>query len=83
MRWNARKNYHVISYSNHRIEIGILCPKCKENLSRVSMNYSVYKFWKSNTELIQNIFPEISKQTREILISGLCLDCQKEVFDND
>lgn len=31
-------------------------------------------------ELIQNVFPDLSAFDREVLISGLCYDCQSEIF---
>ena len=41
---------------------------------------------KQNLKLVfkvQNAFPYLTADEKELLVSGLCLDCQKEVFDSD
>lgn len=30
--------------------------------------------------LIQEIMPDVSTEVRECLVSGLCIECQKEIF---
>lgn len=38
-----------------------------------------YDRWKKG-ELIQRALPELSADEREVLISGICPECQKRIF---
>ncbi len=57
------------------VSIPIKCPKCAY-VSFVDVTKSELKAWRIDGELIQNAMPRLSVDEREILISGLCLDCQ-------
>ena len=51
------------------------CPKCVGSTS----GYEAYK----NDALIQNAFPELPPEERELLISGICNDCWNEMFSDE
>ena len=59
-------------------EIIKTCPICGTK-STVRIPLDAYNKW-TEGELIQHAWPEGSATDREILISGLCKDCQDEVF---
>lgn len=64
------------------------CPFCgKRTYSRIKCNDDQYMDYKFNydgltipNKPIQNIFPQLSKQQREHLKSGICRKCQKTIF---
>ena len=57
------------------------CPLC-HHTSFVEVAEASFAEWQ-NGELAQNAFPYLSATNREILISGLCPHCQKEIFGGD
>ena len=54
------------------------CPICGDE-SKCELDPEKYKRWQAG-ELCQNVWPEMSLEDREVLISGTCLDCQKVLF---
>ena len=61
-----------------------ICPMCDKSnefevdISKFDLNG--YQKWKNREMLIQNALPKLSPEEREVLISGLCFDCQKIIF---
>lgn len=64
-----------------KIAIEVRCPFCG-HVSIVGVNEKDYIAWDCG-ELAQNCFPYLDASEREILISGICLKCQNDVFDSD
>ena len=60
------------------INLLITCPICGATYE-VAVPADGYMAWQ-NGELIQNAMPTLSADERECLISGLCLDCQNDIF---
>lgn len=60
------------------LTLEITCPACG-NTHFVEVNEEDFLAWE-NGELAQNAFPYLSATEREQLISGLCLNCQSEIF---
>ena len=64
------------------------CPICgKDTKVIIRCNDDQYKDYRFNydgliipNKPIQSIFPNISKQQRETIKSGICRRCQKEIF---
>lgn len=84
MKWNARQYHRIINKSccGGFLLVEIPCPKCDYSHNTLLTNKE-YKRWVANNEKIQDIFPKANKVYREFLISGLCMKCQKEVFENE
>lgn len=61
------------------INIYKICPICGENLSVVVSDEQGFEYLYTD-KLVQEIFPDESATFREILISGICPKCQKEIF---
>ena len=62
-------------------KILVKCPQCgKEKIIEVDSEK-----WKRyiEGELIQNVFPDMSADVREELITGICSKCWKNIFLND
>ena len=64
---------------NGLIELAVTCPFCSK-WSKVRITKEKFERYAEGKEKVQDIFPELSADDREILISGICLDCQKKVF---
>ena len=64
------------------------CPICRNRTySRIKCNDNQYMDYNFNyhglihpNKPIQNIFPQLSKQQREHIKSGICRKCQKTIF---
>lgn len=54
-----------------------VCPFCNKPWS-IYVDKAGYKKWKDG-ELIQNVMPELKAEHRELLISGVCPKCWKEL----
>jgi hypothetical protein len=57
------------------------CPSCKQ-LYTILVPKPEYDLWCSG-ELIQKALVHTPTKTRESLLSGLCVNCQDIVFNND
>ena len=60
------------------ISVGFECPMCGE-YHMLTVDLEQYLNYQSG-ELVQDAFPHMSPTDRERFISGLCPDCQKEIF---
>ena len=58
------------------------CPLCG-TISHVTCDADAYDRYATTRTPIQEIFPDMDLHTREILISGMCLDCQARFFVED
>jgi hypothetical protein len=54
------------------------CRECKRTVS-VKMTQDAYRAWRGGI-LIQRALPEVSKDDRELLISGICGQCFTRMF---
>lgn len=58
------------------------CPICGTHKS-YDMNITLDQFteWSTNRDaLIQNVMPQLEPDEREVFITGMCFDCQSQVF---
>lgn len=63
-------------------KISRVCPFCG-HVSEIWVDDEVFKRMEDG-ELIQNILPDLPASEREVLISGICINCQEEIFaDSD
>jgi len=66
----------------NEVRITKTCPWCKKD-SLITIDYDKWQRWQDG-ELIQNVFPEMSRSKREILISGTHPKCWDEMWgEND
>ena len=65
-------------YSDEMIEIATTCPFCGEDNS-INVKYSDYADYLAGA-LAQEAFPYLLAEEREMLISGMCPNCQKKMF---
>lgn len=60
------------------ITLEIRCPFCG-NFSLIDVLAEDFEKYQ-NGELVQNCFPYLDADERELLISGTCFKCQKDIF---
>lgn len=60
------------------ITILFTCPICGHE-HELTVDFEQYLTYQSG-ELVQDAFPHMSPTDRERFVSGLCPDCQEEVF---
>lgn len=74
------QNFNIISMEHILKNVGIkkTCPLCGKT-THIAVNGDDYEKWQNGT-LIQRAFPYMSAEEREVLITGLCYDCQAKVF---
>jgi len=58
-----------------------ICPFCDKHY-QVHVPDEVFIEWQ-NGKCIQDAWPDAKPETREMVISGICLDCQGEVFNDE
>lgn len=63
-------------------ELGLLCAGCGDELT-LYVRYTDYLDWQNGKKCCQNAFPYLPPASREILISHLCPECQKQIFGDD
>ena len=56
------------------------CVVCGKRHDPVILDAEKYYRWKKAGECIQDVFPEMTKDQLEILISGTCPECWDELF---
>jgi Fe2+ or Zn2+ uptake regulation protein len=81
IRYNQqeRKEREVVKMM--MIDIELVCLFCGQ-VHTVTCSAAGFSAWQ-NGALIQNALPELSAEEREALISGICPDCQSDIFGED
>jgi hypothetical protein len=59
--------------------VEVWCPEC-DCSEKFEMTRKQYKEWYYRTKPIQDIFPNIKYDKREMLISGICPSCWDKLF---
>lgn len=62
--------------------ISIQCKLCKK-IYDFDITEEQYEKYIHKEDLIQNIFPEIKPELRELFISKICPDCWNKLFPSD
>ena len=60
------------------ITLEFKCPLCGENSFIDVLAKDFEKYFSG--ELVQNCFPYLDASERELLISGICFDCQNKIL---
>lgn len=58
-----------------------VCVHCHEDVF-IGVSKEQYDRWYIKREYVQDVFPHIDYQLRELLISGTHPECWKEMFEN-
>lgn len=70
----------VDSVDADTVEITVVCPRCgRESKIRIPLAGFCDYFGGSHTH-VQDVFPGLEPELRELMVSGLCITCQEEIF---
>ncbi len=58
------------------------CPFC-HRINTVRVDKYKWRRWMLDRELIQNVWPEMSADMREVMISGSCPACYDKAFKDE
>lgn len=61
-----------------KLNIGYTCSECHET-TKLSLDREKYEEW-THGALIQNVFPNLTEDQRELMISGICGKCFDSLF---
>lgn len=67
--------------NNKEVTIITACPFCG-HANEIEVNEADYWDWQDG-ELVQNAFPYLSADEREMLISGICPKCWENTFGGE
>ena len=62
--------------------VAVPCKKCNE-VNEIDVDFEKFIAWRSSKMLIQEAFPELDADQRELLISGICPKCWDELFPSE
>lgn len=66
----------MIIFDNGKVTVKCSCGK----EFKLPITIDRYFEWKRSGEFVQNAFPELTASQRELLISGICEKCWRELF---
>ena len=70
----------VVSMNPKTVEVTVTCPRCGRE-SRVWVPLEGFNSYYGPEHVhVQDAFPELEPELRELLVSGLCITCQDEIF---
>ena len=72
---------HEVTVSKDKVSIDATCFQCKTTHHFI-LNKDQYLDWQIGMR-IQNAFPEMDPDTRELLISGICGTCFDNLFGEE
>ena len=68
-------------YEKHTFTVWKNCPICgKRHYIKRQVTDNQYIDYQIRMKPLQAIFPEMTKQDREFLKTGICKQCQKDIF---
>ena len=73
--------YELIPFSDDVI-VTTQCPVCHA-YNEMKVNHDALDKFIYHGALIQNVFPDLSPEDRERLITGICPDCWTNTFGGD
>lgn len=67
---------------SNTVNVEVKCPFCNKLSTIFDVPKDAYdKF--ENGELVQRAFPNMSSTDREMLITGMCKECQENIFGKE
>ena len=65
-----------------KIKVTTQCPMCGRKHDIV-VDAEAYTNWRTGKGLIQECFPDMSAEEREMLITGTCPECWNDMFSDE
>lgn len=72
----------MIKGDSKNVVVEVTCPFCGK-VSTLTLPTDGYTAWKLNGVLVQDAFPALSAEDRELLISGICPTCWDGMFPDE
>lgn len=72
---------YLATLQKETMDITVTCPNCTAKRT-ITVSKAGHKAWMSGT-LIQNAFPDLSKDDREGLMTGICPTCWNKMFKDE
>ena len=72
----------MIKGDSKNVVVEVTCPFCGK-VSVLTLPTDGYTAWKLNGVLVQDAFPALSAEDRELLISGICPTCWDGMFPDE
>lgn len=79
--YKVRGRPHIVAYDVQTGEVMVQCRLCQTDYHIVKVDPEMMEAWLDG-KLIQNVMPHLTKQERELLISGTCDLCWNKLFAN-
>lgn len=67
---------------DNSVEVKIFC-SCCNNSKTFNITRIQYEDWQNNRRLVQDIFPDMDKDMREMFITGICPSCWNKMFSEE
>lgn len=69
--------------SKNYMTLRVRCPFCNALTTVDNITNDEYRRILIGQERIQDVVPHLSAETRELIISGICPECQKSTFGEE
>jgi ribosomal protein S27E len=73
---------HITEYNEKQKFVIVKCRMCKNDFPVFNVTKEQLEAWYAGA-LIQNVMRELTKDQRELFISGTCPRCWNELFDGE
>lgn len=74
--------YTRTDYHGNVTVLDIVCPFCLKN-TQIQVKTDLFNEYEKGMRHIQDIFPMLTARERELLLSGMCYDCQDKFFEEE
>lgn len=76
-----KNNIKIAEIKDGKIAVAITCNECGQT-TVLEMTKEKHREWASDNKKIQDVFPCLDKNIRELMISGMCGECFDKIFEN-
>lgn len=71
--------HEIVDGPGDLLLVSVDCPECRKT-NEVKCRREGYLAWLEGTDLIQRAMPEVPKELREVLMTGICPSCWEKLF---
>lgn len=76
-----RYQYTRTDYQGNVTVLDIICPFCLKN-TQIQVRTDLFNKYLQGMH-VQDVFPTMTVRERELLVSGICYDCQDVFFEEE
>lgn len=67
---------------NDKGNVGVHCPRCLA-VTGLPITEEELLAWNPSEQYVQDAFPQLTPEQREVLLSGLCEKCWNQIFPEE